>query len=480
MWIRKSDKDRLLNCATPIPTQVVSNEEFYPMPQTQDQKRVEMRINQMADHYAKRLGLSRRNFLKTSGGMAVAFMALNQVFGNYFQVDAAEAAETEAYKELWPKNQFIFDVQTHHVRAGGQEPLFFRKLSGRFNKELEGVEPQAGDLQFKNYTKEIFFDSETMVACISGVPSKLLDVINVDEMVAARNALNDLAGSQRMLSHGLVGPYWPNFLEEIERQATVLKVDAWKCYTGVPNLKDGSEYTWTMDDEALIYPFYEKIKQLGITTVCVHKGLPLPGSDIKGTHPADMKKAALDHPEIDFIVYHSAFKAANYELPPGDAFIGENGYLEWTTDLVRDREANPGMTNVYMELGTTFGHTVITHPKICGHLLGQVIRAFGADHVIFGTDSIWWGTPQWQIEAFRRFQIPQELQDEFGYAPITDEDKAKILGLNAAKLFNVDVDAVRNAFPDDGLSRLKAEYLFEGGSPSNTQYGWVAHDGRTA
>lgn len=473
MWIRKSDKDRLLDRNTPIPTQVVSNEEYYPMPQTQDQKRVEMRVNQLADQYGKRLGLSRRQFLETTGGTAVAFMALNEVFGTYFKVDPAEAAEADAYKELWPKNQFIFDVHTHHVRTEGVGPLFFRTLSSRFNKELEGVEPKESDIKFKNYTKEVFFDSETMVACITGLPTKF-GTMNVDEMVASRNTLNDLAGSQRMVAHGLVAPHRENFLDEIERQATELKVDAWKCYTGVP-AKDG-EFPWTMDDEKLIYPFYEKIRQYGLTTVCVHKGLPLPGTDVSYTHPRDMKKAALDNPDINFVVYHSGFKAANYELPPGDEYIGKDGYLAWTTDLVRDREANPSMTNVYLDLGTTFGHIVITHPKICGHFFGQTIRAFGADHIFFGTDSVWWGRPQWQIEALRRFQIPEELQEEFGYAPITDEDKAKILGLNAAPFYGVDVDAVRNAFPDDGLSRLKAEYLYEGGSPSNTQYGWVADD----
>ena len=131
------------------------------------------------------------------------------------------------------------------------------------------------------------------------------------------------------------------------------------------------------------------------------------------------------------------------------------------------------MTNVYMEMGTTFAHTVITHPEVCAHFIGQIIQAYGVDKVIFGTDSIWWGGPQWQIEAFRRFQIPEDLQEEFGYAPLTDEDKAKILGLNGARVYGLDPEAMRTRLPDDGLGRLKAMYLDEGGLPSNTQYGWV-------
>ena len=70
MWIRKNRKDRLAGRNLPLPTQVVSNEEYLPMPQTEDQKQVENLILSMADEYARKLGISRRSFLQTSGGMA--------------------------------------------------------------------------------------------------------------------------------------------------------------------------------------------------------------------------------------------------------------------------------------------------------------------------------------------------------------------------------------------------------------------------
>ena len=69
--------------------------------------------------------------------------------------------------------------------------------------------------------------------------------------------------------------------------------------------------------------------------------------------------------------------------------------------------------------------------------------------------------------------MPETLQEEFGYPDITDADKEKILGLNAARLYGIDPDAARKALPDDGLSRLKTWYGYEGGQPSNTQYGWI-------
>ena len=78
--------------ATPIPTQVVSNGEFTPLPQSPDQRRVEARIAAMADDFGRRQGVSRRKFLASSAGMAAAFLAMNDVFGPTFNVTAAEAA----------------------------------------------------------------------------------------------------------------------------------------------------------------------------------------------------------------------------------------------------------------------------------------------------------------------------------------------------------------------------------------------------
>lgn len=127
MWIRKSDKDRQTGRATPVPTQIVGNEEFDPMPQTADQKRVEQRIFELADQYSQKLGMSRRAFLRTSGGMAVSFMAMNEVFGPAFLVNEAEAAEPAASREMWPKKEFIFDGQTHHVKDSMPGPLIDRK-----------------------------------------------------------------------------------------------------------------------------------------------------------------------------------------------------------------------------------------------------------------------------------------------------------------------------------------------------------------
>ena len=141
---------------------------------------------------------------------------------------------------------------------------------------------------------------------------------------------------------------------------------------------------------------------------------------------------------------------------------------------IKDR--NPEIKNVYPEIGTSFGMLAVGHPVMAMHLIGKNIKYYGSDHVIWGTDCLWWGSPQWVIDAFKRFQISDEICEKFGYAKLTKDDRAKIFGLNAAKLYGVDVTAQRNALPADTLSRIKTAYLDRGGLRDNAAYGWVRKD----
>jgi len=283
-----------------------------------------------------------------------------------------------------------------------------------------------------------------------------------------RNLINAAAGSRRMLCHGIGSPVAPGWLDEADRQAKELEIDAWKFYTGDP------VKPWRHDDEALVYPFYEKAVELGVTNICTHKGLPLPGPGADFFRPDDIVKTARDWPQLNFIVFHSGMKHMMTQVPPGQSGIDPAGNIPWTTELCRELQDNPGVRNVYLELGAVFGHSVVTHPEVCAHLLGQALAAVGPERVIWGTDSIWWGSPQWQIEALRRFQIPEALQESHAYAAISDRDRELIFGLNSARLFGIDVETARQAVPGDTLSKMKLAYEAAGPEPSLTQYGWVA------
>jgi uncharacterized protein len=472
--------------ASPLPTRLVSNEEYPPLPQTPAQAAVERRIEALGDRMAGRVGMERREFLRTSGGMAVSLLALNEVFGRFFAVREVEAAESAAFAQGRGPDFFVIDVQTHFIgdqydpknaearRKGGVAKKMLLELREKTRKS--GANPALADdpvdledLHWQKFVKEVFLDSETAIGLISSPPGPYPQQAPVPpaQMTHIRDEINRVTRSQRMLAHGLVTPQLgARDLDFMVQQAETMKVDAWKAYTG--GVPIGFDHGWYMDDEKIAYPMLQKARALKIPIVCVHKGLPLgPVEDYN--HPRDLIKAARDFPDLTFIVYHSGFKT----VEGVDKVFATTGQIPWTSEFCRMRKANPKLTNIYMELGGTFGQLVSMQPEICAHLLGQIVDAFGADHVLWGTDSIWYGSPQWQIEAFRRFEIPDRMVEKHGYKPLTPAVKRGIFGGNAARLFHIDIAAKRNDVPKDYLSRMRMAYLEQGARPSHRFYGWI-------
>jgi predicted TIM-barrel fold metal-dependent hydrolase len=478
-WIRKCDLDDYLDRHLPIPTQVVSNEEFYPLPQTAEQKAVEHHLLEMAGRNARRLGVDRRAFLRTACGMATAFAAMNKVFGDFFTVHAAETLEPQAAQEA-KADYFIFDVQTHHVKAGDfplkNLLLEFRKSGAAMNPALRGRAPVLEDVYLQNYIKEVFLDSDTDVAVLSGVPAATDEenILPPDQMARTRELVNKIARSQRVVCHGLMSPdLGAKNRERMQMQAEKLNMRAWKVYTGQGLGTDAKG--WWLDDEKVTYPSLEYSRKLKIKNICTHKGLALGLFDEDHCHPRDLVKVSKDFPDMSFLVYHSGFKALEAALPAAADGFKKDPRVPWVSDLCETRKKNPHMKNVYMELGSTFGMMAVTQPALCCHVLGMIIDAFGADHVLWGTDSVWWGSPQWQIEALRRLEMPGSLMKQFGYKPLTTDVKRQIFGLNAARVYGLDPKARRNPIPGDYVDQLKKLYQQAANpAPSNTQYGWVA------
>src|SRR5262245_26658272 len=111
MWVRQCDLDAQNDAAPPIPSRIASNEEFIPPVPSPQQEEYQARLDAISEEAAKGQGLDRRAFLRSGSGMAAALLALNQVFGDVYDVSADEVKDQEAFKEKWPKDQFIFDVQ---------------------------------------------------------------------------------------------------------------------------------------------------------------------------------------------------------------------------------------------------------------------------------------------------------------------------------------------------------------------------------
>jgi hypothetical protein len=470
---------------SPLPTQIVASDEYYPPPQNQLQREVEARLKNLADGLARKQGLSRRRFFASAAGMAAAFVAMNEVYGTLFEASIVEAATPEMAQERATalQGQFIMDVHTHFLRDDTRITNFIamRQSVGDagWNPPLAGKKQRIEDLKFNNYYKEIFLDSDTKVALISGAPSDIeQDWFLSNEMMAeARARVNSAAGSRRMMSHVIFTPGQPGWLEALDR-GLALKPDSVKGYTiGDNTHKDTSGYPWRLDDEKLTYPAYERFVKAGIKNVCIHKGLFPPS--IEAQFPrlrpyvdvSDVGKAARDWPQLNFIIYHGGYRHVGGDPAFAWTEFERTGRSEWVTDLAEIPEKF-GVTNVYGDVGQLFAFSTIAQPRLAAALMGTLVKGLGVDHVVWGTDALWTGSPQWQIESLRRLEIPEDMQKTYGFKPLGAADgpvKTAIFGGNSKRLYTFEYKTSLDRF-----DTLKADYLAAGPNRSNLRYGYVS------
>jgi hypothetical protein len=115
-----------------------------------------------------------------------------------------------------------------------------------------------------------------------------------------------------------------------------------------------------------------------------------------------------------------------------------------------------GVDNVYAELGSVFAVTAVSAPRYCAGILGTLIKGMGEDRVLWGTDSVWYGSPQWQIEALRRLKMPEDLRKRFGFPPLGPAAgalKKRIFAGNAGQVYSFDAEGLKT----DKVARRKRD-----------------------
>lgn len=372
--------------------------------------------------------LPRRQFFKSALGFAGAMLAVNQVTGmRFFDVKAAEAQELAALDEvrqtLSGRMGAVVDAHTHICwRNDGyvegvnttKKGMWFVDLLDGLGKSM-GLENGTKDMNVDNFGKMILDGSETDVAIFNPFGFREdyggKDMVPMDEQAEVRERW---PGRTVMLAGGLT----PNqglqvTLDRLQMYVEDYQISGLKLYTFDSTPKRG----WWFDDEKLAYPIWEKCLELGVKNIGCHKGVPFGQFMARYAHVEDFDAAADDFPDLNFIAFHSAWP--------------------YHQELAAIKFLKPHRNNLYCEIGTSFAATVSGRPMECAHLIGTLVRDLGEDHVMWGTDSLLWGNPQWQIDAFRRFQIPDELVEGYGYPKLTDDIKRKIMGGNAARLWGL-------------------------------------------
>jgi len=368
-------------------------------------------------------------------------------------------------------DEFIFDVQGHYVNPNGdwlsQLPESSRPYASMEKASCEaasepGSRAYLSCLSGDEFIKDVFLDSDTDIMVLSFVPStREREPVTIEEADETRRIVSELQGSKRLMIHGRVNPNQDGDLEAMDELAESWDIAAFKTYT---QYGPGGVGFFLHDEPGIA--MIERAQRLGVRNICVHKGLPFGPQSYEHSQCMDIGVVAKRFPQMNFLIYHSGFVPNNPELA-FEAGAGRDGIDTLIQSLI-DNEVPPN-SNVYAELGSTW-RFLMRDPNNAAHALGKLFRYVGEDNVIWGTDSIWYGSPQDQIQAFRTFQISTEYRERFDYPQITPALRRKVFGLNAAVPYGISEEEIRRHTSNDSLAKRKQNYL-NNPEPSFLTYG---------
>ena len=457
----------------PVDVLPCSNDEFFPPPPSKDELAIMALADKETERWRRKFNMSRREFVRTSGAMAIGFWAIDTVgagiYGNYgalaqvpndrpdaCDLEFAGRSGLETIQNL--PGEFIFDVQSHHVDPDGlwrvSNPAFHAFFAAVWPQSRQGgqVDP-IQNLSRYHYLKEIYLDSATSCTVLSVVPSSAdtRNPLPTDEASQTIDVVNELAGTQRSVMHAFVMPnrgssgttnptgtippkplFHDEELQLMMDRASLYRdrLRGWKTYCAwgdVPNATG-----WHLDSEVGL-SFLAQVKKVSEQfpeippTVATHKGFALPGFDARASAPRDVGPAAKANPGVNIIVYHSGFDTPDSPQRPyrGDAAANStsntvDGFIKSLRENEYDatKFVQPGKTfgnvpNVWAELGSVWRDHV-GNPSAAAHLLGKLITYVGPKRICWGTDSLWYGSPHPEIVALRRFEFTQAGKERYG------------------------------------------------------------------
>ena len=440
-----------------------STDEYHPPPLTPPEHRSRARAGAAL---ASRAEQARRHplvFAATRTATAVALRAIDAEAGEGFFAVPADAERSAAvaddtFDDL--DGPGVVDVQTHLVNPSrfhgpSAEALSWYLSMADSERWSAGVD--ANLLAPAVWADTVFGRSETALALITAPPgADDTRVIDNDEIGLCRTIVDQLAGPGRVLTHAIVHPNEAGDLAAMAEWTIDCRPSGWKVYPlhgPRPDAVDPAHTGWFLDDETGT-AFLERVRHLGPRRVAVHKGISgaIHDASPAGASPRDVGPAAAAFGDIDFLVYHSGYEPNRPETAYRPDGLGVD---ELITSCARHDIGTDA--NVYAELGSTW-HLVVRKPEQAAHVVGKLLAHFGADRILWGTDSVWYGSPQPLIDAFRAFTIPERMQERFGYPPLTTETKRKILSTNAQQVYDAAVPDRSDDWVRAASERLAAAF----------------------
>jgi predicted TIM-barrel fold metal-dependent hydrolase len=456
----------------PIKFGPCSNAEYDPEPLPLVVRETIRRARDACDRNARRTGMTRREFLLSACGAATTLLVLDACTreaqrsaapgttpGGGYDIPTEATHDPDVAHETIGGEEFVFDIQGHLLEYDLNPILNGQDFWQRFPQQGCGEDDPRVCYSIETFLELMFLRSDTSMLVLSALPIYPEgSPLSAEIMDETRRIAEGLCRDDRVLLHAQALPNLTDSdssLDAMDQTVDRYPIAAWKTFTHFPDVFENNGRAWWLDDHEPSLPqvgerFIQRAVRLGVPTICTHKGFS-GGSPYAS--PRDIGPAARSHPEANFVVYHSGFEAGGLEGPytAATADVGINRLIS----SMRRAGIGPN-ENVYAELGSTWWY-LMRYPTQAAHVLGKLLRYVGEDNVLWGTDCLFYGSPQDQIQALRSFHISEELQDRYGYPLLTRDIKNKILGSNGARLYGVEPTTDGCAFTRRELERLRRQ-----------------------
>jgi len=286
------------------------------------------------------------------------------------------------------------------------------------------------DWPMQDVADTLFYEAGVDVICHHGTP---IWSFFKDGHAANKKGLElKRAYPQRAVAYAGIDPWELETPEAVRAEVDRLADEG---YTGLKlyaaRYKDRRTYANPLDDEKLAYPMIEQAIERGIKAIGSHKAIPVGPVDYRPYGVGDFPAACAMYPEMNFEIVHS-----------GMAFIEETAAVA----------ANH--LNCWLNLEVSFAMVTFA-PRRFAEFLGALLAVGGEDRLLYAS-GISLVHPHLAIRDFLAFEMPEDLVQEYGMPPLTDEGKRKILGSNFLRMHGIDEDALRGRIADDDVSQRQA------------------------
>lgn len=338
--------------------------------------------------------------------------------------------------------QFVINATTHPYNLGpdntSAETSSWRRTKGLYlhhkmlspeDEHILTEDEMFSDFDYEGLAHALFAESACDYAIVHSLPNlgfNKRDIVEAERVARLRDTYPN-----RFLLYGNVTPLEAEHaIRRLEYQAENLAIGGLKLY---PAAKHGNRLVgWRMDDREITFPIFERLQELGINNVAVHKASTIGAIGLSPLEVSDVEGAAAAFPDINFQVVHAGW-----------------AYLEKTILLM---ERYP---NIYANLELTFS-MIVNQPRMFAEILGRMLFWHLEDQIIF-SDGANVVHPQPGLARFADFQMPEDLQEGMGFPALTPEIKHKILAGNIARIHGLDLDELAAGIADDRFARAAAE-----------------------